>query len=930
MNFDLIVTCQQKSFIIFASSASSSKLLVLFVMSSQMKTRPSQIRASLNFLVRVFHVQKDTFTSGKGVMKNLLLRLISSLFLCVHLVSINSFGYEVGSHIYEYNPGPDVNTQMGKLLVDIFAEQPFYGLFSQELMDEQKFRYIFGLMMTRARFEKNATKIFFIGQDATHIAEASKQPGTSGFGGRVQDIAHFFGVDQGVATSNAFLSTIKGQFGAFNHPVVELDDSGMLQFKTGKYIDNELWMIANDPDSEIRIERERFWEWMIVNNPDSLKMMALFGDAAKHAFAQFLIARGFDVPTVTTDEQLKRKRIPETVLKNAGGNAEFAVPVNKEGDDIYQILENEKAKKENREPITLNYSQTDDSFNGREKQKQELIKKGEPVDHQKYAMSLVKEAGQSALNRMIFTDGGIQKSGMMNAAQLGGYDFSKIKNPKGQVTNSLKGLKTIYIKPGYEVKNDLAFVESPHPTVLSQMTKDKAIATLKKAFEPLKKVKDMGWFIEPDIGIDGKPLVNSWHNGVDPDYGRADIRQGFFEFGAAESRRASKSDAIRLNPQTIIIGSRQKVDFNRQILTNMENAQPSDLPNPDDLWSVRPRNKEQRYDFDSGPGLDVAKPIMTALYDSKDKIFALKPGIERKLDSRGNDVTFDTYGINAYYTKTVPEDGFFGIHRGDFKTAKVLILADPHGLDDWNTARALTGARGQYLNGLMNDAGYGRDYLVIKTAPFGMDNATAEDWEYVRKSTETYREAALKEALKNKNIEFVMADGPIAQSEIQRILKKLKRNDLNVVMINRDGLDPKSGLEEAAQSLQKLGGKFANAPFSLKMKDIPRGHLPWWSRTWEGTSGDLVLDASGQSSGKVRALLTPDWVVKQKIIPTEDERVSIEKLRNKMIEAGLKVGSETFQSFFDRIERLKERSSKIVSRLDKTKNQCFKFYKRVN
>lgn len=812
-----------------------------------------------------------------------------------------------GAHIYEYNAGPDVSTPMGRMLADIFAEQPYYRAFSEELMEDQKFRYIFGLMMTRSYFEPNSVKIFFWGQDATHIAEASKQPGTSGFGGRVQDIANFFGVDQGVATSNAFLSTIKGQFGAFDHIFVKTNEDGSKSITSNKYIDSELWMLANDNDSEIRIQRERYFEWVIMNNPESLGMIAMFGDAAKHAFAQFLIARGAEVPTKTSEDELKRLEVPETRLVNAGGNAEFAVPVDKDGKDIYQILENEKAEKEGRKPRRLDYSKTD-------------IKDKKKMVDQIYAIQLAKEAGQHAIDKMVFTKGGVNGSGMMTAAQAGGYDLTKVKI-NGKQTNSLKGLKLLYFKDQV-IDRDIAFVESPHPTALSQMKPDQAALTLKKAFSVLEPLKSLGWMIQPDMDNEGKLRRNQWHEGDTYKYGRADIRAGFFEFGAPTDRRASSADAIRLNPQAIIIGSRQKVDFNRQALANMERSRPSDFPNADDLWSVRPRNEAQRYDFDRGPGEEVAKAIMTALEVSREQIFALKPGIERKTDNRGNDVTFDFYGINAYYSKTVPDTGFFGMHRGSFADSRVLIMADPHGIDDWNTARALTGARGQYLNGLMSDLGIGKDYLVIKTAPVGMDNATAEEWEHIRKHTEGYREAALKEALKNKKLEFVMADGPIAQLEMQRILKKLKRTDLAVIDISRDGMVADSGIAEAGAAVKALDKSFSKARISAKMKDIPRGHLTWWSRSWEGTSGDLVIDASGKASGKVKAIVTPDWVVEQKVHITAREQASIDKLRKDMEEAGLKLGSESFSNFFERAARMKRAlEEKMGDLIAKVKNK---------
>jgi hypothetical protein len=841
-----------------------------------------------------------------------------------------------GQHVYEYNPGPDVGTEMGRMLADIFAEQPYYRAFSDELMEDQKFRYIFGLMMTRSYFEPNSVKIFFWGQDATHIAEASKQPGTSGFGGRVQDIANFFGVDQGVATSNAFLSTIKGQFGAFDHPFVKTNADGSKSIIMNKYIDNELWMLANDDDSEIRIQREKYFEWVLMNNPESLGMIAMFGDAAKHAFAQFLIARGAEVPTKTSEEDLKRMEVPETRLVNAGGNAEFAVPIDKEGQDIYQILENEKAKSEGRVARRLDYSKSDP------KDMKKMI-------DQIYAIQLAKEAGQRAIDMMVFTKGGVNGSGMMSAAQTGGYDLSKVKI-NGKITNSLKGLKLLYFK-GKSIDKHIAFVESPHPTALSQMKPDHAAITLKKAFEPLQALKDLGWMIKPDLDNDGNPRRNQWHEGDAYKYGRADIRAGFFEFGAPTDRRASSADAIRLNPQAIIIGSRQKVDFNRKTLANMEKAMPSDFPNADDLWSVRPRNMEQRYEFDRGPGEEVAKSIMTTLEASREQIFAVKPGIEIKKDNRGNDTTFDFYGIDAYYSKTVPDSGFFGMHRGSFIDSRVLIMADPHGLDDWNTARALTGARGQYLNGLMNDLGIGKDYLVIKTAPVGMDGATEEEWEHVRKHTEGYREAALKEALKNENLEFVMADGPIAQKEMRRLLKKIKRTDLTVIDIQRDGMIAESGVAEAGQAVKALDKSFSKARISAKMKDLPRGHLTWWSRSWEGTSGDLVINASGKSAGKVKAIVTPDWVVEQKVHITAREQASIAKLRKDMEDAGLKLGSESFLTFFERVARIKRTVEEkvgdmmakargvtresmpkpvLLSSMKQAQVQCYNFYFKFN
>lgn len=205
-------------------------------------------------------------------------------------------------------------------------------------MDAQKFRYIFGMMLTRTYYEKNSAKILFIGQDATHIAETAKQPGTSGFGGRVQSVGNHFGVDQGVATTNAYISTIKGQYGAFDHLYVEMGADGVPIVKQSSYVDNELWMLSNGRQSEILLKREEFWEWMIRNNPDSLKLMVMFGGAARDSWAEFLIGRGWVVPTRMDPERPKGIQVPETKLVYAGGNNEFPVPVDRKGRDVHEIL----------------------------------------------------------------------------------------------------------------------------------------------------------------------------------------------------------------------------------------------------------------------------------------------------------------------------------------------------------------------------------------------------------------------------------------------------------------------------------------------------------------------------------------------------------------------------------------------------------------
>lgn len=792
-------------------------------------------------------------------MKTFLVRPLA--FVLSFVFSASLLANAGGRQAWEYNPGPDPASPSGRALVDLYAELPEYMVMSDQLMESQKFRFIFGMMMTRTLFNSDAVKVLFVGQDATHIAEAAKQPGTSGFGARVQSIGNFFGVDQSVATTNAFLSTIKGQYGSFDHVFVEMNAEGQPQIRQSSFVDNGLWLLANGRDSEVLLKREAFWEWMIKNNSESMRLMILFGGAARDAFAEFLVGRGAKVGAKFSDERLKSIRVPETKLVFAGGNNEFPVPVTKDGKDIYEIILGRK----------VNYKD--------ERDQQEAVK-------------ALKSAGQRAIDLMVFTGGGIHGSGIVNAAQLGGYNLEDVEI-NGRKTNSLKGL---VLSDGTVVTQDIGFTMSAHPSSLSKMSPAEASAALKKSFSRLDLLKEKGWVVEPDLDDNGKPRRNLWNEGKDYDYGRADIRAGYFEFGAPDDRRVSRADASRLDPQTIIAGSRDNVKFDNAQIDAAKKALPSEPKNPEDLWSVRPRTGGSRYVFDRGPGEEIAKALVSSL--DRDVLFEPKPGM-KVIDQQGRDTTFETHGIDAFYTKTHPGTGLFGFHRGSFETSRALILADPQGLDDWNTSRALTGARGQYLNGLMRDLKIGEDYLVVKTVPVGMDGATPEEWEVVRQRTEKYREVAIRAALASKKVEVIFTDGDIARVEMMRVLSKLGVKSIPVIDIHRDPNDLSAGLVEAGREAQKQIVGLADVKISGKMVDIPRAHLPWWSRIWEGTSGDRVFDATGKARGGVRALVAPDWVVNQQVKASPRVARSISKIKAFAEESNIRL-NESVKEFLVR------------------------------
>jgi hypothetical protein len=161
-----------------------------------------------------------------------------------------------------------------------------------------------------------------------------------------------------------------------------------------------------------------------------------------------------------------------------------------------------------------------------------------------------------------------------------------------------------------------------------------------------------------------------------------------------------------------------------------------------------------------------------------------------------------------------------------------------------------------------------------------------------------YREVAIAKALRNKSIALILTDGPIAEKEMKRVLTKLGEKDIPVVNIARTDMSPAAGIIKAGHLAKKIVS--ASGGISGKMADIPRSHLPWWSRTWEGTSGDRVFDAQGKHRGGVRALVTPDWVANQKIVPLQSVEKSIAKIKAELEKDGIRLGSEPIQHYLQR------------------------------
>lgn len=771
---------------------------------------------------------------------------------------------------WSYDPGPDANTPMGRELIDIVASQPNMPGISKEMTGSQKFRPAFGPTLWRMIQKPNSVKILFIGQDGTHIAEAAGRTATAGFGGRAQDMAAHFGVMTSSAYMNTFAFTIYGQYTAFGVPVIS-EYNGKKSVSFDSVTDNGIWMISQDLNSPMVKWRNKLIDWIIRNNKDTLKLVVLFGGAAQDAIGTYIESAGGQVGARYTKEQLIAQKVQVPFFKSESGaaNKETPVALTKKNQNVFEYL-----------GVNVPYKDLGSQNAVYDKPAQTKLLEAKEKFTQEIA---------AVYPELAIPEGGIGNSGVVHPAQIGGYDLRKI-NIAGQNTISLKNLK---LSDGTTITNDILVAEFPHPTSLSSsemLKKGSASEKLGKSLEALKPMRDKGWNIEADPGFENKFTTNKPYV-----YGRTDIPPDFYDFGTPNNRMVSVSSASRMsgNPNIVVIGTRERATFDtNKLKAATEAARPAGISD-DELFTARPRGVTDRYAFEMGPGEKMARIMkenldMKALSTMKPAYAAANPGIKP-----------NKAGIEAFNVKTHPFDvGDFGHYRGTFVDPQVVVLADPDGLDDILTARALTGARGQYLQTLFNQLGVNDKYLVIKTVPFGMDGATDQEWKRVIYQTLNYREKIFEEVLKSRSIKLIVADGKWASL----IMPQLNKTKIPVAFIKKTGSDNNSGINEAVTYINNLS-IFPRVASSVDvMSNIPRTHLGFFSRVWEGTSGTRVFGATSPADrGIAFAIVAPAWAYLQKpVIQGVEERAGIEALKNSLKVLNLPMSNESYVDYMSR------------------------------
>lgn len=853
-----------------------------------------------------------------------------------------------------FDRGPDLNDEMQAELVDIINDMPYLPGISEKLQvlapsykRGQKMRPDFGAMPIRGFAIPNSVSVLVIGQDATHIAEGANRPGIAGFGGRVHDMLKHMGVIEGVIFTNLYVNTISGQYGSRNTPVLVNDK----EVAYTNVIENRLWLMTHS--GAYAKWRNRFLSWVIRNNKDSLKMVMLLGQAGKDAGSSFVNSIGGKVGARSNVGDGSKYKLPQFVMVGAGGNNEWATPVTKDGKDVAEVMRQLPEVKKAIEVALENFKTKSQTAKVKTKIKtyEQVLKNiGKKINYkneigQTTAKVIFAENPEIAKEYFVFSESGPKGNGVLYPEQFGGWDIRSM-TVNGKKTRSISGLKiSCYGSQVAECQTkseidapNIVFVGSPHPTSLSMNSATAAGKVEKELLSPLRKEMEKGWEAPtPEAG-----LKSAFLEGKPYKYGRGIIPPSHGDPGITDLRLLPVSTAKRAGKSTIVIGTRGNANFSKSKLKTMEKATPSNtnLIKSNTVLTGRPRMEGLVKKYDRGPerkmanlifkGLDKQKVLwVKSEYDAeakKAKAAALKrlnkskKGLTKAEKSeesylKAMNKIFDKYGIDAFNFKSHPAAGFFGHYRGTFDSPKVIILADPVGYDSFITSKAATGNRGQYLNGLMKDLKVGADYLVISTVPMPMDGATPKEWQAVLETTKDYRTNIFKELETGSAI--LIADGAYAAQELERIAKGKK-----VIKIVQT-VNPSKDMIKGAKELKiKASGKRI---------DIPREHLTWIARVWEGTSGDRVITAEEKENrGKAFAIVAPNWARKNTVYFNESTKQELRDSWDILAEAGDPMPGESLKSFVRRRTNCASKSEwKKKFKNERAKAKCISTVKNI-
>lgn len=445
---------------------------------------------------------------------------------------------------WEYDPGPDVNTPVGRRFAELFARTPNYRAIGQYLLSQgqndrsDKFRWQFGPMFYRGRLAQNQVKVLIIGQEGAQDENISDRSFTGGTGGRMQNMLAYLGLDRSYLFLNTFVYTIQGQYADYAPMLID----GRVQWRN--LLTPGMLLLAQDPRSPIVAHRHEILDHAIAANADSLKLIIAVGGAAQDSLATYIMSKGGRCLTAVSDP--KRIQAVAYGSASAGGNKRFFFPVDRNGRNLL-VGPNERPR----------------------------------YDDAAVQTALKSRANSpQILERLVKSNQGPMQNGLVDLRQTTMRLETCQVNGRNNTLYGLGGMN-----------RDIRFIGVQHPGSNSPTLQAKFAGALSQ----IRSWQSGGWRIEPDRTTNGQTLQQPFERGFR--YAHLPVPRRDFRFGLPEVvGLGTTSTTRRESGRALEIGSRDSGRYARVQDAYQPDAtyQRTDLPNEPP--------KSQYHLFDFGPG----------------------------------------------------------------------------------------------------------------------------------------------------------------------------------------------------------------------------------------------------------------------------------------------------------------------------------------
>ncbi len=215
--------------------------------------------------------------------------------------------------------------------------------------------------------------------------------------------------------------------------------------------------------------------------------------------------------------------------------------------------------------------------------------------------------------------------------------------------------------------------------------------------------------------------------------------------------------------------------------------------------------------------------------------------------------------------------GFGASYRGNLENPEVVILADQMSHTDMFSTRALTGEAGQTLQTWLQKVGLetADSYLILRPLPVDTIGIETEQKIALAKTEDSQGRSAvktLKAVLKQlKGDKTLLAMGPVSQALASELKSTEGGNILEVIEMDQ----PTKEFDHVSNwiGVASVMGVKLNPEDLEAMFVIPRKDLPYSSRWWMGTTGDLAQRGEAKSerssseyNGNYYRLEAPWWI----------------------------------------------------------------------